>query len=151
MTIRLTLLAGLLIGLAGAAGDALAQTPGQTTPGIIAPGHVRQQNQSLGQREPGTIVRAGVGRASAAMPDALNIIEITEPERPSGLSALYANVLDILFRDLNSYVAQFHNLLLLRAGRAPSASSSFQSNSSDGGTDLGGLLGQLGGLFGGNN
>ncbi len=121
-----------------AAPAAFGQTPGQTTPGILNPSHIRLQNQNLGQRLPGRIVASGIARADTIRPEPLEIIPITEEDAPSIKSALFAETLTQLFQDLNASIVLFQNQLLRRAGRSTVALPSLGS-----GFDLGGLLDSL--------
>jgi hypothetical protein len=89
-----------------------------------------------GGRSPGQMVGDGLVRAAGLMPDALAYTEITEMDAPSLRTQLMVEAVDTFFRDLNTALVLYQNVILGRAGRTPVIPSSVLPTTSGGDLDL---------------
>ena len=112
---------------------------------VTAPGAIWESTGigAQGLRAPGKMVGAGLARAADLMPDALAYTQITETDAPSLRTQLMVDVVDTFFRDLNTALVMFQNVILGRAGRPPGIPSSLLPTTSSGALDLSSLSGLI--------
>jgi len=106
---------------------AAAQLDVEPAPLTVEPGTLAFENARGGaaaRRAPGNIVSAGVARAIAANNSGVRKFEISEVDgEVSFQTEFLTQAIEIIFDQLNEALVLFENLLLARAGRAPSLAS----------------------------
>ena len=107
---------------------------------------------AVAQRSPGNMVAAGVARAQLTNRSVTPHIQITETGGELSPGKMFLiDAIGIIFSDLNLAIVAIHNVILAQAGQPPVIPTSILpglTSADDGGLDLGGIIDQLGGVFG---
>lgn len=107
---------------------------------------------AVAQRSPGNMVAAGVARAQLTNRSASPHIQITETGGELSPGKMFLiDAIGIIFSDLNLAIVAIHNVILAQAGEPPVIPASILPDlggTDGGGLDLGGIIDQLGGVFG---